>query len=112
MIGSQRVCVRLATPQDVPSIPAWLDVVWSLAVIGRASPELVASVLDAQFVAKLGAAESLGVPAKLKLLNVNAVAKLEMKEYSGELHGGFKTVVIGIIYKIHSHPSKILATNF
>jgi hypothetical protein len=79
----QQVLDKVASPQDTPSLIAWLDVVWSLAVLSRVTSALVASVLDPEFIAKLEAANSLSVAAKLKLLNINAVAKLELQGYKG-----------------------------
>lgn len=62
----------------------WLDVVWALVVLGQATTEHVASVLDPKFVAALSAAEPQhrsGV--RLKLLNIDAAAGLLLKGYSG-----------------------------
>ena len=39
--------------QDVPYPAAWLDIVWSLVVLGKALPKQVASVLDSEFHSKL-----------------------------------------------------------
>jgi hypothetical protein len=41
------------TVQDMPNPSVWLDVVWSLVVLDRATPQHVASVLDPQFCMKL-----------------------------------------------------------
>jgi len=41
------------TVQDVPSPSVWLEVVWSLVVLDRATPQHVASVLDPEFFMKL-----------------------------------------------------------
>ncbi|KAF4518853.1 hypothetical protein B566_EDAN006704 [Ephemera danica] len=73
------VCERLTGPQDVPTLSAWLEVVWALAVMSRASTELLQSVLDPKFQSGLGAEpKNLPVTTKLKLLNINAVAKFEV----------------------------------
>jgi len=41
------------TVQDMPSPSVWLDVVWSLVVLDRATLQHVASVLDPEFYMKL-----------------------------------------------------------
>jgi len=41
------------TVQDVPNPSVWLDVVWSLVVLDRATPQHMASVLDPEFCMKL-----------------------------------------------------------
>ncbi|KAK7079787.1 hypothetical protein SK128_021714 [Halocaridina rubra] len=62
----------------------WLDVVWSLSILGRATTNHIASVLNPSFVSKTNsAAQHLRMGIKLKLLNVNTVARLMMPMYSG-----------------------------
>jgi hypothetical protein len=48
-----QVVLPHVTVQDLPSPSAWLDVVWSLVVLDRATTQHVASVLDPNFCTKL-----------------------------------------------------------
>ncbi|XP_042866477.1 FAST kinase domain-containing protein 4-like isoform X2 [Penaeus japonicus] len=76
---------------------AWLDVVWSLAVLGKATEEHISSVLNPSFVSKIpSAAQHQRTGIKLKLLNINAVAKLNMPAYKGPFLdlSDFKDVII------------------
>lgn len=65
------------TRESVGSDTIWLDVVWSLAVLKKASIQHVASVLTSAF------SEQLSVACKRKLLNINTVAKWELTDYKG-----------------------------
>lgn len=75
------------TAQDMPNPSLWLDVVWSLVVLDRATPQHVASVLDPEFYMKLTVNtdknQSVNVASKLKLLNINAAAQLAASGYEG-----------------------------
>jgi len=75
------------TVQDMPNPSVWLDVVWSLVVLDRATPQHVASVLDPDFYMKLTVNadknQSVLVASKLKLLNINAAAQLTVSGYEG-----------------------------
>ncbi|XP_047472466.1 FAST kinase domain-containing protein 4-like isoform X2 [Penaeus chinensis] len=76
---------------------AWLDVVWSLSVLGKATEEHIASVLNPSFVSKIpSAAQHQRTGIKLKLLNINAVARLNMPTYKGPFLdlSDFKDVII------------------
>lgn len=75
----------------------WLDVVWSLSVLGRATGWHISSVLHPDFVKNLpGAEEHLWIGVKPKLLNINAVAQLNMPSYKGPYLDmtNFKDVII------------------
>jgi len=48
-----QVLLPHVTAQDMPNPSLWLDVVWSLVVLDRATPRHVASVLDPEFYMKL-----------------------------------------------------------
>jgi hypothetical protein len=48
-----QIVLPQVTLQDAPSPSAWLDVVWSLVVLGRATPQHIASVLNPDFCDKL-----------------------------------------------------------
>lgn len=65
------------------SASEWLDIVWSLAVLGAASPRHVKLVLDPTFMEKLIDSSKLNISKKLKLLNINAVAQFVLKDYEG-----------------------------
>lgn len=69
------------TKESVGSNNIWLDVVWSLAVLKKASAEHIVSVLTPAFVEHLSGFQT--VSCKRKLLNVNSVAKWEMSNYKG-----------------------------
>ncbi|PSN58393.1 hypothetical protein C0J52_02817 [Blattella germanica] len=78
------------TSQDAPTPAAWLDIVWALIVLEQVTPKHVTSVLDPEFHSKLlvnNNAENLGisVASKLKLLNINAAAQLNLPGYKGPL---------------------------
>ncbi|XP_069674964.1 FAST kinase domain-containing protein 4 [Periplaneta americana] len=77
------------TMQDVPNPSSWLDIVWSLVVLDRATPQHVASVLDPGFCSKLvvntDEKQRISVSSKLKLLNINAAAQLKVAGYKGPL---------------------------
>ncbi|KAL6422067.1 hypothetical protein ACFW04_010850 [Cataglyphis niger] len=63
----------------------WLDIVWSLAVLGDVRPRHVQFVLDSTFIEELMGSSKLNVSKKLKLLNINAVAQFMLKDYKGPL---------------------------
>ncbi|XP_063906991.1 FAST kinase domain-containing protein 4 [Zophobas morio] len=64
--------------------PVWLNYVWALVVFNQASPSHLSSVLAPDFVSKFEGAAPSKTAGKLKLLNINASAKL-MKNYEGDL---------------------------
>ncbi|XP_022196797.2 FAST kinase domain-containing protein 4 [Nilaparvata lugens] len=63
----------------------WLDVVWSLLILNKATEKHISSVLDPAFIQRLTNCrpEGIGVAVKLKLLNLNAAAKLLIDKYKG-----------------------------
>lgn len=64
----------------------WLDVVWSLAVLNKADTKLLKSVLEPSFIANLTSdSDSIPVPTRMKLLNVNAVAQHLVTGYPGPI---------------------------
>lgn len=73
---------------DMVSPSQWLDSVWSLVILGRATPEHYASVLSEKFINQLTSfdIEDMSVATKLKLLNINGAARLRAKDtYKGPL---------------------------
>lgn len=85
------------TPSSFIKKTGWLDVVWSLSLLGRATNEHIASVLDPSFVSNIRSADQhLRMGIKLKLLNINAVAQLNIPSYSGPYldMDNFKDVII------------------
>lgn len=85
------------TPVTISKETAWLDVVWSLSVLGKATEEHIASVLKPSFVSKIpSAAQHQRTGIKLKLLNINAVARLNKPTYKGPFLdlSDFKDVII------------------
>lgn len=63
---------------DTPAV--WLDIVWSLALLGRVQQSQLDSVLQPHFYRPLLEDASVGVPARRKLLNMIAVSDLEFPE--------------------------------
>ncbi|XP_067215515.1 FAST kinase domain-containing protein 4 [Linepithema humile] len=63
----------------------WLDIVWSLAVLGAVKTQHVESVLEPAFMERLNVSSKLNVSKKLKLLNINGVAQFVLKDYKGPL---------------------------
>jgi len=62
----------------------WLDIVWSLVVLGRASHSHLESVLNSEFQnAILYSQNNKNVGTTLKLLNINAAASMMFKDYKG-----------------------------
>jgi len=60
----------------------WANLVWSLVVLNRATPEHVQSVLEPQFFSSLIESDS-GKHLHQKLLQINGAAKLLMNNYEG-----------------------------
>uniref|UniRef100_A0A0A9WMB6 Protein TBRG4 n=2 Tax=Lygus hesperus TaxID=30085 RepID=A0A0A9WMB6_LYGHE len=79
-----KVVSPLLNSKETPSCNAWLDVVWSLAVVDYVQGEHLQSVLNPDFVEKLNSlsASSSNFAWKKKLLNLNGVAK-HMHGYKG-----------------------------
>ncbi|KAJ8969212.1 hypothetical protein NQ317_012383, partial [Molorchus minor] len=65
----------------------WLEIVWSLILLNQATAEHISSVLSQEFLDKLEAilllTGNLLIPTKLKLLNIEGVARYLLKEYNG-----------------------------
>lgn len=79
-----RAVLPRLTKESLSRGTVWLDVVWALVVLGRATTQQVASVLDPAFVAAVSASEAQHRPGmRLKLLNVDAAAGLLLQGYSG-----------------------------
>ena len=82
----QRLTAGLERGSGGLTDPVWLDLVWSLALLGQASPAHFQSVLCPAFAARLtDGAATLSVGPALKLLNVNAAARLLTPDYPGPL---------------------------
>nr|CAI5834020.1 unnamed protein product [Callosobruchus analis] len=79
------VILPLLTPSEAGKALQWLEVVWSLVLLGRATEEHVSGVLNSTFIDKLMITEpeSLPVSAKLKLLNIDGAAEHLLKGYNG-----------------------------
>ncbi|VEN53247.1 unnamed protein product [Callosobruchus maculatus] len=79
------VILPLLTPSEAGKALQWLEVVWSLVLLGRASEEHVSGVLNNTFIDKLmlTGPDSLPLSAKLKLLNIDGAAEHLLKGYSG-----------------------------
>ncbi|XP_011305872.1 protein TBRG4 [Fopius arisanus] len=67
---------------DMTKGSEWIDVVWSLVVLNRASHRQVESTLNEKFIATLTDRDT-SAAKKHKLLNINAAAKYLLKNYSG-----------------------------
>ncbi|XP_066945857.1 FAST kinase domain-containing protein 4 isoform X1 [Macrobrachium rosenbergii] len=85
--NAENLFTKIISKLDNSSISretVWLDVVWSLALLGRATNDHISSVLHPSFASKTrSVAQHLRMGIKLKLLNINAVAKLMMPSYNG-----------------------------
>ncbi|XP_013793019.1 protein TBRG4-like [Limulus polyphemus] len=65
--------------KNIPDSAVWLDIVWSLAILGRATESHLRSVLSPSFYQPLiGMGTFRSYSSKMKLLNLNAVATLEI----------------------------------
>uniref|UniRef100_A0A1B6GDU3 RAP domain-containing protein n=1 Tax=Cuerna arida TaxID=1464854 RepID=A0A1B6GDU3_9HEMI len=71
----------------IPNPQDWLDLVWALNVLNKETPDQVASVLSSEFLDKIRTINAgvLTVSTKLKLLNINGVARLRLRDYTGPL---------------------------
>lgn len=70
---------------DMTKSSEWLDIVWSLTVLNRATLEQISSVLDEQFHEKLADLEDIPLAKKHKLLNINSYAKYLFDNYKGPI---------------------------
>jgi len=69
---------------SLPDQQVWLDVVWSLVVLGRATHSQLSSVLNSDFqTSLLYSNEKRNIGAQLKLLNINAAANKLYQDYAG-----------------------------
>ncbi|XP_076250695.1 FAST kinase domain-containing protein 4 [Rhynchophorus ferrugineus] len=69
------------TEEEAGQPHIWLEIVWSLVLLNKATAEQVKSVLDEQFLRKLGS--SLSTSTKLKLLNIDGAAHYLIENYDG-----------------------------
>ena len=75
----------LLVEQEMSSSMEWLQMVWSLVILGKANEEQIASVLSKNFIHKLNVTSlniDIPISAKLKLFNINGYAKY-MSTYKG-----------------------------
>jgi len=70
------------TKNEAQKSQEWLDFVWSLVTLNIASNSHLSSVLDKNFIQELDSENLLNIPAKLKLLNINAAATYLIKDYN------------------------------
>lgn len=69
---------------DVPKLSIWLDTIWSLVLLNKATEDQISSVLAPDFIKKLqDDSVSLPSPVKIKLLNINAYAQHFLPNYKG-----------------------------
>ncbi|XP_034940047.1 FAST kinase domain-containing protein 4 [Chelonus insularis] len=68
---------------DMTTSLEWIDVVWALSILNRASPQHLESVLNNQFISMLPVDEEIPFVRKSKLQNINSVAKLLTPDYKG-----------------------------
>ncbi|XP_052094720.1 FAST kinase domain-containing protein 4-like [Mytilus californianus] len=80
----QSHCLKLidTCTKETSRLP-WLNIVWSLAVLKKATPELIATVLEPEFIKHLeqGGAEKWQYQSKL--LGLNSAAHFDVPDYSG-----------------------------
>lgn len=71
--------------QEMSSSMEWLQMVWSLVILGKADEQQLTSVLTKEFIHKLNVTSmnmDIPIPAKLKLFNINGYAK-SLSNYKG-----------------------------
>ncbi|XP_060524160.1 uncharacterized protein LOC132700689 [Cylas formicarius] len=61
----------------------WLEIVWSLVLLNRASSEQIASVLRSDFINSIIEDNSFKISHRLKLLNIDGAARHLQENYSG-----------------------------
>ncbi|GJQ84445.1 hypothetical protein Trydic_g15661 [Trypoxylus dichotomus] len=62
----------------------WLDLVWSLVLLNRATPELISTVFSKEFINSLNnAQDEQSIAHKLKLLNIDSTVRYLMPNYQG-----------------------------
>ncbi|KRT82285.1 hypothetical protein AMK59_4360 [Oryctes borbonicus] len=71
-----------AAETNKPSV--WLDLVWSLALLNRATPELTSTVFSKEFINSLNnTQDEQSIAHKLKLLNIDSVVCYLTPDYQG-----------------------------
>ncbi|KAG5882845.1 hypothetical protein JTB14_022356 [Gonioctena quinquepunctata] len=70
------------TPPEAALPVVWLEIVWSLVLLNKATNEHISSVLNDTFLHELGE-QSLSISTKLKLLNIDGAAQYLQKHYNG-----------------------------
>ncbi|XP_066300372.1 FAST kinase domain-containing protein 4-like isoform X2 [Branchiostoma lanceolatum] len=90
--------------EGLSSLPKWmqLDLVWSLAILGRLTPTLVAKVLTPSFYMALTGLSFKAQSALLKILHIHTTVQQELTSYSGPL----LTAEFCHPSKIHVSPGK------
>lgn len=71
------------TTTEAPKPSVWLDFVWSLVLLKKATHEHISSVLSDSFISEVQNEKSLSKSSEMKLLNINAAAKTLSSEYAG-----------------------------
>jgi len=79
----QQVALELSQLRTSLSELVWLNAVWSLTVLGHASNDHLESVLNQNFQDVVLLPNNRNVGATLKLLNINAAAKVLYPDYDG-----------------------------
>ncbi|KAJ8672785.1 hypothetical protein QAD02_004045 [Eretmocerus hayati] len=68
---------------DMCQSSEWLDVVWALTILNKVTLQHFESVLNSDFVNRLTDLQQLSTSKSLKLLNINAAARLFVPNYKG-----------------------------
>lgn len=72
---------QLLKPTEANNSQAWLDLVWSLVILNRATSHQIASVLNPDFTKQFANCPS--ISPKLKLLNIDGAVKYLISNYTG-----------------------------
>lgn len=76
--------INTLTPEVTSNNQLWLDFVWSLTLLNRASKEQISSVLHHKFIERIINTRNVkGKINTLKILNINAAACIIVKDYNG-----------------------------
>lgn len=85
----QKRCQNLLNNKDVYTIVQWMNIVWGLTVLQKATPELVSLVLNKEFVSAFNKClvqepyQNSADILKGRLVDIDCAARYELQNYSG-----------------------------
>ncbi|KAK9693132.1 FAST kinase-like protein, subdomain 1 [Popillia japonica] len=68
---------------DAPKPIVWLDLVWSLVLLNRATPELINTIFSKEFISSLNIVDEQSIAHKLKLVNIDSAVRYLTPSYTG-----------------------------